>query len=230
MRNTNFVVKAIICSVVFLCAFGAHAASLPPDPNNAALLYYQAFMLLPEPDYFADELIYKNSIEQIYEYLKGAKLDPDPEKEIQEIEKSIHELELKIKGISPDPNKQMSPRERTYYQGEHFKERRLDKIYSLKRSLEHHKKMRCVDPNKKIREYLRKCGQTIGLVQAASKIPECDWDYLYLEEYGSFSHQQYIEARKFLFILRADAMLWSRVNIQGAPSGVVRKNLQYSGG
>ena len=140
----NFVSKTIICSAIFLCAFGAHAASLPPDPNNAALLYYQAFMLLPEPDYFTKELVHKNTTEKLYEYLNGAKLDPDPEEEIQEIEKDINELELKIKGISPDPNKQLSPYERTIYTGEHFKEQRSGELYSLKKSLEHN------NPPKKI--------------------------------------------------------------------------------
>ncbi|MHC4565216.1 MAG: hypothetical protein ACYTE3_05585 [Planctomycetota bacterium] len=34
-----------ICAVLGLWAFGAQAAELPPDPNNAALLYYQALAL-----------------------------------------------------------------------------------------------------------------------------------------------------------------------------------------
>jgi len=33
-----------------LWPLGGHAAMLPPDPDNAALLYYQAFLLRPEPD------------------------------------------------------------------------------------------------------------------------------------------------------------------------------------
>jgi hypothetical protein len=206
MNKKNFINTTIICSVIFLCALGAHAASLPPDPNNAALLYYQAFLLLPKPDYFANELINGNTTEKIYKYLRGVKLDPDPEEKIQEIEKSIHELELKMKGISPDPNKQLSPYERTIFTGKHFKEQRLGELDFLKESLEYHKKMKGVDPNKVIREHLNKCGHAIGLAQAASKIPICDWGYLYLKKYGSFSHQRYIEARKFLFILSADAM------------------------
>lgn len=59
MNKINFVNKIIICSVVFLCAFRAHAAALPPDPDNAALLYYQAFLLCPEPDTYTQESIYK---------------------------------------------------------------------------------------------------------------------------------------------------------------------------
>lgn len=37
----------------------AHAAALPPDPDNAALLYYQAFLLRPKPHGDTQELIYK---------------------------------------------------------------------------------------------------------------------------------------------------------------------------
>ena len=54
MRNINYYdSKKTICSVFVILAlwtFGMDAASLPPDPDNAALLYYQAFLLRPEPD------------------------------------------------------------------------------------------------------------------------------------------------------------------------------------
>ena len=53
MRIFNFHSKKAICSILVIMAlwtFGAHAATLPPDPDNAALLYYQAFLLRPEPD------------------------------------------------------------------------------------------------------------------------------------------------------------------------------------
>jgi hypothetical protein len=56
MRNINYDTrKAIysICVILALWPIGVHAATLPPDPDNAALLYYQAFLLRPEPDYDA---------------------------------------------------------------------------------------------------------------------------------------------------------------------------------
>lgn len=62
MWNINFSAKkAIYCICVFLALWtlGAHAATLPPDPDNAALLYYQAFLLRPEPDADTSESIYK---------------------------------------------------------------------------------------------------------------------------------------------------------------------------
>ena len=53
MRNINYSGKKAICSIciiLVLWTFGVHSATLPPDPDNAALLYYQAFLLRPEPD------------------------------------------------------------------------------------------------------------------------------------------------------------------------------------
>jgi hypothetical protein len=39
-----------ICVIMVLWMLGVDAVTLPPDPDNAALLYYQAFLLRPEPD------------------------------------------------------------------------------------------------------------------------------------------------------------------------------------
>jgi hypothetical protein len=206
MSNTSFINKTIICSAVFLFALTAQAEYLPPDPNNAALLYYQAFLLLPELDYITNQLIYRNTTEKIYQYLKGAKLDPDPEEKIKEIEKNIHDLELKNKGISPDPNEQLSPPEKAYSLEEYFNIPRIDDLYLLKGELRHHKKMKGVDPNKVIREYLRKCGKSIALAKAASEIQKCDWGCLYMKEHGSFSPQLLTETRRLGIILRTDAL------------------------
>jgi hypothetical protein len=50
MNSINPNNKIKICCIVFLCTLGAHAAPLPSTPDNAALLYYQAFLLVPEYD------------------------------------------------------------------------------------------------------------------------------------------------------------------------------------
>lgn len=53
MRNINYSSNKAICCICLIMALwplGVHGATLPPDPDNAALLYYQAFLLLPEPD------------------------------------------------------------------------------------------------------------------------------------------------------------------------------------
>lgn len=51
MSNINHIItKTILCifSVIFFLAQRAYATTLPPDPDNAALLYYQAFLICPE--------------------------------------------------------------------------------------------------------------------------------------------------------------------------------------
>jgi len=53
MRKISFNAKKAICGIcviLILWTIRANAASLPPDPDNAALMYYQAFLLRPEPD------------------------------------------------------------------------------------------------------------------------------------------------------------------------------------
>lgn len=53
MSNISHRSRKTICCVfgaIFFCAFGAHATISSPDPDNAALLYYQAFLLRPELD------------------------------------------------------------------------------------------------------------------------------------------------------------------------------------
>jgi hypothetical protein len=53
MSNPKSQCKMIICFVVLIIimsASGANSASLPPDPDNAALLYYQALLCMPEYD------------------------------------------------------------------------------------------------------------------------------------------------------------------------------------
>ena len=75
MRNINYNGKKAICSICVIMALwivGAHAATLPPDPDNAALLYYQAFLLRPEMDY--------DTWWSIDEVLRGA----DPNEKVRE--------------------------------------------------------------------------------------------------------------------------------------------------
>jgi hypothetical protein len=46
-----------IAVILVLWSLGVQAATLPPDPDNAALLYYQAFLLRPEPDFDTSQSI-----------------------------------------------------------------------------------------------------------------------------------------------------------------------------
>ncbi len=53
MSNINHRSRKIffcVSGTIFFCAFGTNAAISLPDPDNAALLYYQAFLLRPELD------------------------------------------------------------------------------------------------------------------------------------------------------------------------------------
>jgi hypothetical protein len=70
MSNINHISRKTICCVfgaIFFCAFGAHATISSPDPDNAALLYYQAFLLRPEFD--DDTFLHFDSV------LRGAQPD-----------------------------------------------------------------------------------------------------------------------------------------------------------
>jgi hypothetical protein len=70
MMNTNHHVKRAVCSTfaaVVLWPLAARATALPPDPDNAALLYYQACLLCREPDDATDT--------QMRRVLWGAKPD-----------------------------------------------------------------------------------------------------------------------------------------------------------
>jgi hypothetical protein len=52
MRHINLRLKTIccFCGLIILCTLGTQTFALPTDPNNAALLYYQAYLLRPELD------------------------------------------------------------------------------------------------------------------------------------------------------------------------------------
>jgi hypothetical protein len=70
MMNINHHGKKAVCTIfaaVVLWMFAAHASALPPDPDNAALLYYQAFLLRPQPEDATEA--------QVSKVLRGAEPD-----------------------------------------------------------------------------------------------------------------------------------------------------------
>jgi hypothetical protein len=84
-RNSRNVIVGICASLV-VWSLGARAAQLPPDPNNAALLYYQAMLLCPDLDSIPSEVIgtvfgsidlrstkVAGSVEEVREYAKDYK-------------------------------------------------------------------------------------------------------------------------------------------------------------
>jgi len=195
MRNINQNSrKAIccICAAIVLWTLGVQAAVLPPDPNNTALLYYQAFLLRPEPDDAAEELVYNTRQKEIYKVLRGGKFEPDANtKEL------IDDLKERLSNRVAEPNEKMPDIERQLY----FYDMGLyDEL------IEPYEKVRDVDPNEKIREYLRSCGKAIRVAQAASEISECDWGIQYSQGFN-FLLPQLVETRHLVLILRADALL-----------------------
>ena len=65
----------LLLGLIDFCGVKANPSILPPDPDNAALLYYQAFILRPEPDEIEEELAYSNRLDEISAVLQGGELD-----------------------------------------------------------------------------------------------------------------------------------------------------------
>ena len=208
MNNDNHIFRKLICSscaIILFSTFSANAIVSSPAPDNAALLYYQAFQHRPEPYDIIEKLIYYAPPEKLYKILLGGKLEPDPEVEIPKIEKSIRELEQEIKSRSSGPNEKMSPRERTRYESKHYKERLYSQLESLKKKHKYYEKMSDVDLNKKIRYYLSQCREVIAVAQVASEISKCDWGTMCSHEFGYISPNP-TEIRNFARLLLADAV------------------------
>jgi hypothetical protein len=187
--------------LIALCALGAQASTLPPDPNNAALLYYQAFLLRPEPDYAAEQLVYKTPIEQFNEILRGGKLEFDTDTEEQ-----IRKFEKKLKNHDTEPNETVSELERMMGLEVNSEGFIYDRLHTLRERLEHERKMRGVVPNETIRAYMRSCREAIEIAQAASEISECDWGFRYSRGF-TLGVPQLIEIKNLGTVLRTDALL-----------------------
>lgn len=56
-KYANLGVMCFFYGILCMSTLSLCDGALPPDPNNAALLYYQAFLLWPEPDSSTKELI-----------------------------------------------------------------------------------------------------------------------------------------------------------------------------
>lgn len=189
-----------ICGLIVLCALGAQDSTLPSDPNNAALLYYQAFLLRPEPDYAAEQLVYETLMEQFNELLRGGKLEFGTG-----TEKQIREYEEKLKSPESEPNEVKSDFD-LMMSGVNSKGFIYEKLDTLRERLEYERKMRGVDPNETIREYMKSCREAIETAQAASELSKCDWGFQYSRGLAH-SVPQLIEIKEFGTVLRKDALL-----------------------
>jgi hypothetical protein len=188
------------------------AVELPPDPNNAALLYYQALLLCPEPDAADMDLVYYAGRDQIFKVLCGGELE-----KYSNFEEQIRDLEKKLKDIGGDPNEVISESKRKLqetvpnpyqiqvYKGNSYFEKKM--LYAELKDLKaRQENMRGYTPNEKMRKYLKDCRQSIELAQAASEISECDWGLRYSQGLAC-TMPKLTEIRQFSFLLRTDALL-----------------------
>jgi len=191
--------KAICCfwGVVVLCTIRTHAAPLPADPNNAALLYYQAFLHRPEPNEAEKELVDHGGMDTVYGYLRGAPIAFDPN-----VEPRLRELEARL-GPRPTLFDKMTPAEFSELLSWQLS---FSELSSLRDDHERQKKTRGVDPNRAIRDYIRSCREALELVQDASELPECDWGLRHSQGMAS-PLPQLVEIRSFAFVLRTDALI-----------------------
>lgn len=67
MRNK--IMKNTLLTVLILIVFTCPVSALPPDPDNAALLYYQAFCIYEKPD---------DNMEEMVRNLANGRIDPNP--------------------------------------------------------------------------------------------------------------------------------------------------------
>lgn len=196
VKLSHVVTARCVFGLIVSCAIEAGASALPLDPNNAALLYYQAFLLRPEADYAAKELVYGTRMEKFNDLLRGGKLEfpTDTEEHIREIQEQLN-----------DPNK-VPPELREMpsdWPHEAYLRSVLDDLNSR---LEHEQKMRGIDPNKTIRDYMGKCREAIELAQAASERTKCDWGFRYSRGFG-LGGPPLTEIRNLAMLLRSDALL-----------------------
>lgn len=168
MRNGNCYLRLAACvlwAAPVLAEVGTRAATLPPDPTNAALLYYQALLLLPEPNEAEEELMRNTPMDTILDYLRGAPIPFDPN-----VEPRLRELEAKygssrVYGSSP-PHKGPASRSEA---------REGYELFSLQEKHDRQERTRGVDPNRAIRDYIARCRSSIELVWDATKLTQCDW-------------------------------------------------------
>lgn len=138
-----------ILVIIFLCVIGVNVVELPPDPNNAALLYYHAIAL------WAD--------------VRSAYMDTDEKKVPDE---TLDDLSKQDDSKTVD-------------------------ISDLIRMYQKADELRRQERQKAARQQKRR--QTIELIEAASKVPECAWGKM---EWGRPPITQF---RDLVYLLKDDA-------------------------
>ncbi len=183
-------VLCCFCGVIAVCAVRFDGASLPPDPSNAALLYYQAFLLRSEPNEVEKELVLDSAIDQIYEYLRGAPVEFDPN-----VESRLRQLETQLETRLPGSEEMTVDVFRNIMQ-----------LQDCRSERERQERLRDVDPARVIREYISRCREAIDLADAASELSECDWGIQHSKGIA-LALPQLTQLRDIGPVLRADALI-----------------------
>lgn len=118
-----------ICAVLVLWVCGVHAAELPPDPNNAALLYYQALALWSD--------------------VRSSYVDTDA------VQKPNDRSDTKPNTANPKLQESLAA---------------MDKAMAAFEEIGREQEEANRESSRQ-----RKRGMTIELIEAASRIPRCDW-------------------------------------------------------
>ncbi|MEN6424862.1 MAG: hypothetical protein ABFE13_05845 [Phycisphaerales bacterium] len=97
-----------IYSLLLSSALAAPAAVSPPDPNNAALLYYQAIMACPKPDSATENLLHR--------VLSGAEPDQAVKRYVEGCKESICLMEAAVRMPACDWNRVLSSGQRSRFE------------------------------------------------------------------------------------------------------------------
>lgn len=211
IKKRNFIIMWSICIIVLFFAGRKNVNAAKTNSENAALLYYQAFLICPKPDTTIEDLIIDTRQEQLFEVLCGGELE-----EYTELEEQIRELEENQKNNVNDPNEAVMENLRQLSKSIPGYKQKLDMMkegYELEaeKQLELLKQrqefIRYYEPNQKIGSYLKDCRDAIEVAQAASEMSQCDWGTQCIKGTNIIVSLPSVEARSFGFILRADALL-----------------------
>jgi len=188
-----------------------HTLALPRDPNNAALLYYQAFLMRPEPDIAARALIYDASFENVGQFLRTGEFRP-----LSELRRLETELQ-KAGALDANGNPKETVRKLDDFIGRvevpHIfaldDDRELAfKVYEYEELRKSFECLNGIDLKEEIQEYLEEARPAINIMHAASKLALCDWGHQFSKGVaGRISWL--LEARLVSNILAVDALLLS---------------------
>jgi hypothetical protein len=213
--------------------------SLPPDPMNAALLYYQAFLKNTKPDEVIDFLVYDTGLEELDLFFRTGECVAFGElkEEVQRLEANFRRYGVALKETDSlaiavskieDFSKTLDVNEPVYAGPRiQWPDGALPAILSKKHSLsfdlaEYRRQRHLLDTLddrdlKTIAEqYLDARSDVFELVREASSLPHCDWGYQYSKG-SNATYPQSSSIRSLSSLLMAEILkLASEAKVQEA--------------